>query len=165
MKKLLFIFLIFLIKSSYGQNLVKIGSIYKEHPYIQTIKNLFELSPKGDTVAMKSYFTDTARFYPSPDFHWDEKFMNLNQVRSNWTKIYQQWEIVSVIPVGNPEAYVYDRGPITVKSAWSISAIFKKTQKKADFLELVLDEFNRDGKITKESTYFDSSSFKEAILP
>jgi len=148
-----------------AQDKLKNGFIYKDHPYIQTIIKLFEFGSKGDTLSMKAFYADSARFYQSPDYSETAGFETLNQVRSNWSKIYNQWEIQSMVKIGNLDGLEYENAPFTVKSSWYITAIFKKTHKKASFLEIVLDEFNKEGKITKESSYFDASSFKEAVLP
>jgi hypothetical protein len=148
-----------------AQDKVENGIIYREHPYIQIINHLFEFGAKGDTLAMRGFYADTALFFQSPDGLQGHPFENLNQVRLNWAKIYQQWEILSLVKTSPTQAYAYEDAPFTVKSTWEVQAIFRKTRKKASFHEVVFDEFNKDGKIIRETSFFDSSTFREAVLP
>jgi|GEM_PF-2840867 len=146
-----------------GQTRIKTGTLYKVHPNIESVVQLFSLGNKGDTLAMRKFYTDSATFFHPGDFINGNKPLKLKQVAHNWSKIYQEWDSIKISPAEEPLGMDFLDKPFTVKSSWLVSAIFRKTKKKVEFLELVFDEFNPEGKITKETTYFDGSSTVEAV--
>lgn len=62
MKKLLFIAFI-ISNTAFAQKMVKNGTIYKEHPYIEIVKKLAALYEHGDANGMAKYYADTAHLY------------------------------------------------------------------------------------------------------
>jgi len=158
MKKLILLAFMALSVSSFAQT-VKNGTIYKSHPYITIVNALNNMFPKGDTIGMSKYYADTAKFYDSPD----PKRYSLKQAISNWHHIYEDWEQISLKAEGYPDGLEYTGDAFTVQSWWKISCVNKKTKKKADFEQVIFDTFNKDGKITSELSYYDTSSIMAAI--
>ena len=70
MKKLLLI--IFICSNvAIAQKKVKNGIIYKEHPYIETMKQLAALYEKGDADAMEKLYADSALAYGMTRYNVD----------------------------------------------------------------------------------------------
>ena len=68
----------------------------------------------------------------------------------------------SIKQIGYPDGLEYASDPFTVQSWWEVTAVNKKTQKKATFEQVVFDSFNKVGKITSELSYYDTQALMEA---
>ncbi|RZA00549.1 MAG: hypothetical protein EOP47_13640 [Sphingobacteriaceae bacterium] len=164
MKKLILLAFVTISATSFAQTVVKNGTIYKEHPYITKVNAMMAAANKNDTIAMFVPYADTVKFYDSPS---PTKVYNLTQSKSNWRTVQAEWEQISIKPRGYPDGLEYagKDESFTVQSWWTITAINKKTKKKAMFEEVIFDSFNKDGKITLELAYYDMSSLAEAMKP
>jgi hypothetical protein len=158
MKKLLIVAFTLLACSTFAQDVQKNGTIYKEHPYITIVNNSNALFLKQDWDGLASLYADTAKFYDpgSP------KASDLATVKKGWADIYNNWEQITVTKQGYPDGLQYDQDPFTVQSWWTITAVNKKTKKTAKAYMVQFDEFNKDGKISRELTYYDQTPFIEA---
>jgi hypothetical protein len=146
--------------SAIAQDVVKNGTIYKKHPYITKIIQLNTLFPKGDTIGIAGYYADSVKFYDATE---PAKPYNLTRAKAGWREIFADWDQITVTPVGYPDGLEYTSDPFTVQSWWSITAVNKKTQKKASFQEVIFDMFNKDGKIIVELSYYDTKSLMDAM--
>jgi hypothetical protein len=158
MKKLLIVAFILLSCSVFAQDMQKNGIIYKEHPYITAVNNTMALFLKQDWDGMTNLYSDTAKFYdPSTP-----KAYGLTDAKKGWLNVYNGWEEISVTKQGYPDGLQYDKDPFTVQSWWIINAVNKKTKKSAKVYMVQFDEFNKDGKIAREISYYDQTPFIEA---
>jgi ketosteroid isomerase-like protein len=159
MKKLILLGIMAFSVSTFAQTITKNGTIYKDHPYITAVEQSTASFAKGDTVASMKIYADSVKFYDSPS----PKPYTLAQARANWQQIFANWDQLTITKVGYPDGLEYSSDPFTVQSWWTITAVNKKTQKKATFQEVVFDSFNKDGKITVELSYYDTSSLMAAM--
>jgi hypothetical protein len=158
MKKLLIAVFTMITASTLAQDMQKNGTLYKEHPYITAVNNSMDLFLKQDWDNMAKLYSDTVKFYdPS-----STKPSNLADVKKGWAGIYNAWEQITVTKQGYPDGLQYDKDPFTVQSWWAISATNKKTKKVAKVFMVQFDEFNKDGKIAREFSYYDQTPFIEA---
>jgi hypothetical protein len=158
MKKLLIAVFTLLACSAFAQDTQKNGTLYKEHPYITVVNNSNALFLKQDWDGLAKLYADTVKFYdPS-----SPKATNLTDAKKGWGDIYAGWEQITVTKQGYPDGLQYDKDPFTVQSWWTISATNKKTKKVAKVFMVQFDEFNKDGKITREFSYYDQTPFIEA---
>jgi hypothetical protein len=158
MKKLLIAVFTLFACSVFAQGPQKNGTIYKEHPYITIVNNSNDLFLKQDWDGMAKVYADTAKFYdPS-----SEKGISLADEKKGWADIYNGWEQISVTKQGYPDGLQYDKDPFTVQSWWVIKAVNKKTKKAVKVYMVMFDEFNKDGKIGREISYYDQTPFIEA---
>lgn len=160
MKKLLTIGLLALSAATFAQGVVKNGTIYKQHPYITAVVQLNALFMKGDTVAIAKFYADTAKFIDAVDF---KKPSNLTQAKANWHAIFTDWEQINIKQIGYPDGLEYASDPFTVQSWWEVTAVNKKTHKKAIFEEVIFDTFNKNGKISSELSYYDTAAIMAAM--
>jgi hypothetical protein len=161
MKKIITIAFLAFSVTSFAQGIVKNGTIYREHPYINIVKEINVDFAKGDTTPMIKFYADTAKFFDPTS----PKPTTLAQARASWHMILADWDQIVIKQEGYPDALEYTSDPFTVQSWWLITAVNKKTKKKATFYEVVFDEFNKDGKIAVESSIYDSSSIMDAMKP
>jgi hypothetical protein len=159
MKKFILLGFMALSASAFAQTITKNGTIYKDHPYITAVMQANADYAKGDTVGLASFYADTATFYDAPS----PKPYKLAAAKTNWHQILTDWEQITMTQVGYPDGLEYAKDPFTVQSWWTISAVNKKTQKKATFQEVIFDTFNKDGKIAMELSYYDMSSLMDAM--
>jgi hypothetical protein len=158
MKKLLFVALTLLACSAFAQTPQENGIIYKEHPYITIINKSTDMFLKQDWVGMASIYADSVKFYdPS-----SPKPYNLETAKKGWAAIYDGWEQITITKVGYPDGLKYAKDPFTVQSWWKITSVNKKTKKTATFYQVLFDEFNKDGKISVESAFYDQTPLLEA---
>jgi len=158
MKKLLIAVFAMITVSVFAQDKQKNGTIYKEHPYITIVNNSNELFLKQDWDGLAKLYADTAKFYdPS-----SSKAISLADEKKGWSGIYNDWEQISATKQGYPDGLQYDKDPFTVQSWWVITAANKKTKKTVKVYMVQFDEFNKDGKIAREISYYDQTPFIEA---
>jgi hypothetical protein len=158
MKKLLIAVFTLLACSAFAQGPQKNGTIYKEHPYITIVNNSNDLFLKQDWDGMGKLYADTAKFYDPTS----EKGISLTDEKKGWADIYNNWEQIKVTKQGYPDGLQYDKDPFTVQSWWLITAVNKKTKKTAKVNMVLFDDFNKDGKIGRELSYYDQTPFIEA---
>jgi hypothetical protein len=158
MKNLLILVFTLFAGTAFAQNVLKNGTIYKDHPYITIVNNSTELFIKQDFDGLSKLYADTAKFYdPS-----SPKKISLEEQKKGWADIAAKWEQIQVVKVGYPDALEYDKDPFTVQSWWKVTAVNKKTKKTATFHLVQFDEFNKDGKIMVEISYYDQTPLIEA---
>jgi hypothetical protein len=158
MKKLLTVAFTLLACCAFAQTAQKNGTIYKEHPYITIVNNSNDLFLKQDWGGMAKLYADTVKFYdPS-----SSKPSGLADAKKGWADIYTNWEQINVVKQGYPDGLQYDKDPFTVQSWWVITGVNKKTKKSVKVFMVMFDEFNKDGKISREISYYDQTPFIEA---
>ncbi|WP_183556608.1 nuclear transport factor 2 family protein [Mucilaginibacter sp. SP1R1] len=158
MRNLLIVVFTLLACTTLAQTTTKNGTIYKDHPYITIVNTSNDLFLKQDWDGLSKLYADTAKFYDpgSP------KKMSLDEQKKDWADIVANWEQIKVVKVGYPDGLEYDKDPFTVQSWWKITAVNKKTKKTATFHMVQFDEFNKDGKIGVEFSYYDRTPLIEA---
>ncbi len=159
MKTLLIVLFSLLACGADAQTMQKNGTIYKEHPYIDVVNKSVDLFLKNDWDGYAKLYADTAKFYdPS-----SAKRFNLDTVKKSWAYIKNNWDQLTVTKQGYPDGLQYEKDPFTVQSWWVVTAVNKKTKKTAKFYLVQFDEFNKDGKINLEMSYYDQTPLINAM--
>ncbi|TDQ11774.1 nuclear transport factor 2-like protein [Pedobacter metabolipauper] len=160
MKKLIFISLMVCSFAASAQTAIeKNGTIYKKHPYITIVESLERMMAKMDTIGMVKYYADTAYAFGTGA----PETKGIASIKAGWRYIANEWEIVSITPNGYPDALEYTNDPFTVQSWWVVKVVNKKTKKQATFFEVIFHSFNKDGKISSEMSFHDSTPLLEAM--
>jgi hypothetical protein len=158
MKKLLIVVFTLLACGAFAQGTQKNGTIFKEHPYIDAVNNSTALFLKNDWDGYAKLYADTAKFYdPS-----STKPYHLADTKKSWADVYSKWDQISVVKQGYPDGLQYDKDPFTVQSWWIVTAVNKATKKSVKVYMVQFDEFNKDGKIARELSYYDQTPFIDA---
>jgi len=158
MKNLILLALVVLSLNAFGQRKVTNGTIYIEHPYISAIQQMNKLFAKGDTMGVLKFYADSAKFFDTSS----GKTYNLRQTRAHWRMLFANWDNISYRPLGYPDGLKFEKDPFTVQSYWIVTTVHKQTHKKVTFYQVVFDQFNEDGKIAFEYSYFDPSALMAA---
>jgi hypothetical protein len=169
MKKLLLIFAVY-SSTAFAQKEVKNGAVYKEHHYIEIVKQLAADYEIGDANAMAKYFADNSVIYGMSRYKPAKQKPNvvetgksLAEAKAGWQQVIDNWEKIKMQPISAPEALQYDNGVLKVQSYWLISMINKKTKKAAAVQMVLFDWFNKDGKISTQQEYYDPTSMVAAM--
>ncbi len=172
MKKLLLLILVVYSVSAFAQKKVKNGIIYKEHPYIEIVKQLAMLYEKGDAAGMEKLYTDTAEVYGMTRYNVDTAQVAqwsvpprkaLSGAKAGWQQVFDNWEQIKMRPIGTPEGLAYTDAPFTVQSWWLFTLVNKKTKKVAKVEMVLFDLFNKDGKIATQIQFYDPTSLLAAM--
>ncbi|HEY8782450.1 MAG TPA: nuclear transport factor 2 family protein [Mucilaginibacter sp.] len=171
MKKLSLIILI-CSNTAFAQNAMKKGITYKQHRYIEIIKQLAVLYEKGDVDAMAKVYADTARILGmtryNPDTSRSGKSAQVNgksvaQAKAGWKNIFENWEGIKMRLIEDPDGLDYAGAPFKVQSSWKLTLVNKRTKKAATTEIILFDWFNKDGKIACQTEYYDPASFIAAM--
>jgi hypothetical protein len=172
MKKLLLMILIAGPVLAFGQNKVKNGVIYKEHPYINIVKQLAGLYEKGDIAGMAKLYADTAKVYGMTRYHVDTTQVaqwsvppakGLAGAEAGWRQVFDNWEQIKMRPIATPDGLAYTNSPFTVQSWWLFTLVNKKTKKVAKVEMVLFTKFNKDGKIATQIEFYDPTSLLAAM--
>ena len=158
--------------SVFAQKKVKNGTIYKEHPYIEIVKQLAMLYEKGDTTALAKLYADSAKVYGMTRYNVDTSKVaqlsvppskSLAEAKGGWQHIFDNWERIKMKPIGAPDGLAYDNSPFTVQSWWLFTLVNKKTKKVAKIEMVLFDLFNKNGKIAIQIEFYDPASLIAAM--
>ena len=163
MKKTLLIAALLCSSFAFAQKREKNGTIYKRHPYIDVIKSLASLYQKGDADGMTRYYADTVKFFGMSRYKVDstmtrkrlsENSKNLMEAKAGWQQIIDGWDIKMVF-LDEPVGLEYANAQFAVQSWWELTLVNKKTKKTAVVQMVMLDIFNKDGKIGRQIQCYD----------
>lgn len=169
MKKLLLAILLF-SNAAFAQKESKSGTVYNEHPYIETVKKIASLYEQGNAGGMAKYFADTAHLYGMTRYdtsaasrHLVTMSKSVKDAQAGWQQIIDNWTEIKMVPVSPIQALKYPGEPVTVQSRWLITMKNKKTNKAAAVEMVLFDQFNKDGKIAAQKEYYDPTPLLMAM--
>ena len=135
------------------------GIIYIKHPNIDAVDNSVKSYLQKDMAALKSFYSDTARWWASGM----TKSVPIAEAMKLWISDFDMYDSIDQKQVGYPDYLHYkDQDSKTVQSWWTLSGKSKKTGQWVRVPMITLDDFNEDGKITRESSYGDFSKWNAA---
>lgn len=158
MKKILLLVIsIFLVLVNNAQE--KSGTVYIQHPAIETTRKLWSAFEKGDIAAVGSFFADSlvVIFDGSPNIQGKEYYLNSLQ----W--MFAEFENLKVVDdsPSYPDAIEYTKGGLWVQDWLLITGIHKNSGINLNVHEHHLYSFNKDGKITSIHDYANNDQFEE----
>lgn len=158
--------------SAFAQKKVKNGIIYKEHPYIEIVKQVAAMYERGDTAAMAMLYADSAQVYGMTRYSVDTSKVaqwsvppskGLAGAKAGWQQVFDNWEQIKMRMIGVPEAMAYDDSPFSVQSFWLFTMVNKKTKKVAKVEMVLFVLFNKAGKIATQIEFYDPTSLIAAM--
>ncbi|MEJ7740193.1 MAG: nuclear transport factor 2 family protein [Chitinophagaceae bacterium] len=159
MKKFLVTIGLFLVANTAFCQQEENGIIYIKHPNIDAVHKTVKAYLGKDMAAMKMLYSDTARWWASGM----PKSIPIAEAMKLWMTDFEVYDSVDQKQVGYPDYLHYkDADSKTVQSWWTMSGKSKKTGEVVRVPMFVLDDFNEDGKIIRESIYGDFSKWNAA---
>lgn len=157
MKKIaIFLILGFVTVSLQAQT--KSGTVFSEHPNIETTKAVMKALQEGDQDSFLSFFADTVYQETNGKGKIDAK-ETLNGILKYWTA-FDNLKIRDAKPA-YPDAIEYKDGGTWVQDWLLITAIHKKTGINVEEPFHHIYRFNDDGKIDVFIGYFNNDIFQE----
>lgn len=162
MKNLLLIILL-ISNTAIAQKMVQSGIVYKKHPNIEVMRKLAALYEKGDAEGMSKFFDNKVQFIGMSRYvvGVPPKNRSLAEAKSGWENIISNWDL-KMTETMRPIGLQYSSGAFTVQSWWLITAVNKKTKKRAEVDMALIDEFNGEGKIIAQRQYYDPAPLIDA---
>jgi hypothetical protein len=129
------------------------GTIYNHHDYINTVRKLMYAMENSDWEKAYGFYDKDARFV---DFGSAEsKSISLEEQKAFDKEILKNFEVASIDVVGYPDYLHYEMDDARVVQSWWNINFIRKSDKKAITLPIHYQMyFNKDGKITRETAYY-----------
>jgi ketosteroid isomerase-like protein len=154
---------ILLIALIFGISLVnaqtKNGTVFSEHPKIETTKAIWDAFQKGDQDTYIGFFADSVyRFVNGNMAHITKE--NLKGAMEYWSEAYKNLKVRDEKPA-TPDAIEYNEGGTWVQDWLLVSGTHKETGINVDVSFHNLYRFNDEGKVDVIYYYFDDAVFEE----
>ncbi len=128
------------------------GTIYIKHPNIDAVQKTTKAYLGKDMGTLKTLYSDTAKWWASGM----AKNIAIAEAMKLWITDFDVYDSIDVKQYGYPDYLHYkDQDSKVVQSWWTMSGKSKKTGEWLRVPMFQLDDFNADGKITRESIYGD----------
>ena len=166
MKKILIIGLMMFTIITYSQK-KKNGTIYIDHPAINSVESMLAAFVEGDTTKVASYLADNFRSFNGASTNKDAKggtkkgFLN----RTNWWKNNIDYLSIKRSQGAYPDAIEYkdsnQKDVVWVQTWTHVKGVHNKTGVKLDMPYHSLFIVNKDNKISTVMDYYDDRVFRE----
>lgn len=156
MKKIILLSGLFLLMgmTAFCQKQETNGTIFIKHPYIDVVINANKDYVANNFTTTKNYFADTATWWISGI----KDFIPLADAVKMWKSDFVNFTEVNQVQFGYPDFLQYKKdNMMVVQSWWTWSGKSKKTGEMLKIPMVMFDEFNKDGKISKEYIFGDFS--------
>jgi ketosteroid isomerase-like protein len=160
MKKILFLIIpmfLGLINNAQEKN----GTVYIQHPAIETTKKFWSAFEKGDKASAGAFLADSmvAIYNGNRDVQKKEDFL---KSMDWWSTEFENLKIADDSPA-YPDAIDYTKGGLWVQDWLLVTGTHKKSGINLNLSEHHLYSFNKDGKITSLHFYFNNNPFEEIV--
>lgn len=132
------------------------GKVYINHPYIVLARKSVNAYCAKDLNTLLAFYSPEAKFYYASN-KWG-KGQNLEQKKKSLESTFAENETIRMDQVGYPDCIYYEReGLWAVFSWWSLSLTGKTGGKKSDIPVMMIQSFDKEGKIMEETYWFSSN--------
>ena len=162
MKNVILTTLLLFVAMGYSQK-KKNGTIFLEHPAIETVNEMLAAWMTGDDIKVATFLADDFKSYYGSNTNKDRKGQNkedfLKQVKSTTDNL----SYISLKPSkgATPDALEYKDGDVWVQTWNHMKAMHNKTGVKMDMPFHRLFKLNDDGKIATLINYYENRIFWE----
>jgi len=130
------------------------GTVFINHPYINTVRKLLNDYIAKDVEAWSEYFVPNAVFMLNSKTFDD--YLTLKERKESLTEVFADRDKVIFEQIGYPDCIYYAIDDFYhVLSWWTVTDISKEGEKYV-FPIALIHRFNKDGKIVWETAYFNA---------
>ncbi len=145
-------------KWNLSRQTIKNGTIYKDHPYIGKVRQIWFNLAMGNIDQVWKDFSPNARIY---DLNlMDKDFNNLIDHQKYVGDVFNRYDFVSIDEVGYPDYIDYEGDGGTVLAWYNMVLKNKKTNKKITLKFHSQHDFNEEGIIVTEYLYYNANLLK-----
>lgn len=137
-----------------SQEKLENGVVYKNHPYINSVRKVLNAFANKDLNEWESYFNPKARVWYSTMNN--NEFQTLEEVKTRLGKQFETQGKVKFIQQGYPDCVHYKKNDIYVVYSWWVFTE-EKGESKLEYPIMFSHNFDKDGKINFVMVYFSSN--------
>ena len=145
-------------KWNLSRQTIKNGTIYKDHPYIGKVRQIWFNLAMGNIDQVWKDFSPNARIY---DLNlMDKDYNNLNDHQNYVGEVFSKYDFISIDEVGYPDYIDYEGDGGTVLAWYNMIVKNKKTKKNITLKFHSQHDFNEEGIIVTEYLYYNANLLK-----
>ena len=139
-------------KWNLSRQTIKNGTIYKDHPYIGKVRQIWYNLAQGNLDKVWKDFTPNARINDANSI--DQEAKSLKEHQAYVGEVFSQYEFVSIDEVGYPDYIDYEGNGGVVLAWYNMTLKSKKTNKNIVLKFHSQHDFNEEGMIVLETLYY-----------
>lgn len=139
-------------KWNLSRQTIKNGTIYKDHPYIGKVRQIWYNLAQGNLDKVWKDFTPNARINDANSINQNAKSLKEHQAYVG--EVFSQFEFVSIDEVGYPDYIDYEGNGGVVLAWYNMTLKSKKTNKNIVLKFHSQHNFNEEGMIVLETLYY-----------
>ena len=145
-------------KWNLSRQTIKNGTIYKDHPYIGKVRQIWFNLAMGNIDQVWKDFSPNARIY---DLNFiDKDYNNLTDHQKYVGEVFSKYDLISIDEVGYPDYIDYEGDGGTVLAWYNMIVKNKKTEKNITLKFHSQHDFNEEGIIVTEYLYYNANLLK-----
>ncbi len=139
-------------KWNLSRQTIKNGTIYKDHPFIGKVRQIWYNLAQGNLDKVWKDFTPNARINDANSI--DQEAKSLKEHQAYVGEVFSQFEFVSIDEVGYPDYIDYEGNGGVVLAWYNMTLKSKKTNKNIVLKFHSQHDFNEEGMIVLETLYY-----------
>ena len=144
----------YFVETKNSQTTKENGTVYINHPYINSVRKLLNEYIAMDIDAWAEYFAPNAKFYFTS--LKPGEYMSLEERKESLTELFSDRKEIKFTQVGYPDCIYYLKDDqYTVKSLWKVTDISENGEI-YEFSLYLNHVFNKEGKVVMEFAYFNT---------
>ena len=145
-------------KWNLSRQTIKNGTIYKDHPYIVKVRQIWFNLAMGNIDEVWKDFSPNSRIY---DLNLiDKDYNNLTDHQKYVDEVFSKYDLISIDEVGYPDYIDYEGDGGTVLAWYNMIVKNKKTKKNITLKFHSQHDFNEEGIIVTEYLYYNANLLK-----
>ena len=145
-------------KWNLSRQTIKNGTIYKDHPYIGKVRQIWFNLAMGNIDQVWKDFSPNARIY---DLNLiDKDYNNLTDHQKYVGEVFSKYDLISIDEVGYPDYIDYEGDGGTVLAWYNMIVKNKKTKRNITLKFHSQHDFNEEGMIVTEYLYYNANLLK-----
>ena len=145
-------------KWNLSRQTIKNGTIYKDHPYIGKVRQIWFNLAMGNIDEVWKDFSPNSRIY---DLNLiDKDYNNLTDHQKYVGEVFSKYDLISIDEVGYPDYIDYEGDGGTVLAWYNMIVKNKKTKKNITLKFHSQHDFNEEGMIVTEYLYYNANLLK-----
>lgn len=146
-------------KWNLSRQTIKNGTIYKDHPYIGKVREIWYNLAMGNLDKVWKDFSPNARIYDINQI--GNEYSNLKDWQQFVGEVFSEFDFVSIDEVGYPDYIDYEGNGGTVLAWYNMTMKSKKTKKNIVLKFHSQHDFNESGMISLETLYYNGNLLKQ----
>ena len=145
-------------KWNLSRQTIKNGTIYKDHPYIGKVRQIWFNLAMGNIDQVWKDFSPNSRIY---DLNLiDKDYNNLTDHQKYVGEVFSKYDLISIDEVGYPDYIDYEGDGGSVLAWYNMIVKNKKTKKNITLKFHSQHDFNEEGIIVTEYLYYNANLLK-----